>query len=286
MNGTATLSPPRRVRRWRLGGLVSHVILAFFTLIVVYPVVWMALASFKTQDELVRNIWGLPEGLALENYTNAWDRALMGRALFNSLFVAGMVVLLILAFASLAGYALAHFRFRGATAIFLLFVLTLQVGAPIIPLYVMLTRLHMTDSYLGLILPQVAAALPLPIFIFRAFFLSIPRELSEAAIVDGCTPFEAFWRVVVPISGPAFATVTILQFLGSWNEYFLALILIRSPEMRTLPLTIQVFFYSFGRSDWAQVFAALTIGSLPMIAIYILMQRQFIQGLTSGALKG
>jgi ABC-type glycerol-3-phosphate transport system permease component len=108
----------------------------------------------------------------------------------------------------------------------------------------------------------------------------------DAAKVDGCTDLAAFLRVVVPISGPAIATVGILQFVGSWNEYVLPLILIRSPEMRTIPLAIQVFFYNWGRVEWAQAFAALSVGSLPMIILYVILQRQFIQGLTAGALKG
>jgi ABC-type glycerol-3-phosphate transport system permease component len=182
-------------------------------------------------------------------------------------------VLLVVTVSAPAGYAFAKFRFRFATFLFLLFVLTMQAPVPVIPLYVMLVRLRMTDSYLGLILPMVAGGLPLAIFIFRAYFLSIPRELEEAAVVDGCTRWGAFRRVVLPLSSPAIATISILQFLGAWNEYFLALILIRSPERRTIPLAIQVFFYSFGRSEWTQVFAALTIASLPMIIIYILLQR-------------
>jgi raffinose/stachyose/melibiose transport system permease protein len=266
--------------------LGSHLILALFTLVIVYPVVWMAFASLKTKPELATNIWGPPQSFLWENYTRAWETARLGNALVNSLVVSLGTTALVVGLAALAGYALARFRFRFATAIFLLFVLTMQAGAPIIPLYVMLARLRLTDSYQGLILPMVAGGLPLAIFIFHAFFQSIPRELQEAAVVDGCTDFGAFWRVVLPISGPAIATVAILQFLGAWNEYFLALILICSPNMRTLPLAIQVFFYDFGRTEWTQAFAALTVGSLPMIIVYVLMQRQFIQGLTSGALKG
>ena len=272
--------------RQRLEKLASHLILALFSLVIVYPVAWMVFASFKTPEELVTNIWGLPGSLVWENYVKAWQAARLGNALFNSVFVSLMVVLLVVAFAAPAGYALAKFTFRFATAIFLLFVVTMQAPVPVIPLYVMLVRMHLTDSYFGLILPMVAGGLPLAIFIFRAFFLTIPRELEEAAVVDGSTRWGAFRRVVLPISTPAIATVSILQFLGAWNEYFLALILIRSPERRTIPLAVQVFFYSFGRSEWTQVFAALTIGSLPMIIVYILMQRQFIQGLTSGAVKG
>lgn len=264
----------------------SHVALFLFSVIIVYPVVWMVFASFKTDGEIVTNIWGPPQQLVFENYAQAWRTAGLGFALVNSVIVSVAVVALITVLASLAGYALARFRFRFATLILLIFVLTMQAPVPIIPLYAMLVQLGLTNSYPALILPMVAGGLPLSIFIFQAYFRTLPRELIEAAIVDGCTPLSAFLRVIVPISMPVFATVAILEFLGAWNQYFLPLILIRSPEMRTLPLAIQVFFYDWGRTEWAQVFAALTIGSVPMIIVYVLMQRQFIQGLTSGALKG
>ena len=273
-----------RVNR-RLTKLGSHLILALFTLVIVYPVLWMVFASLKTPGELVSNVWGLPNSLALENYVGAWKTAQLGNALFNSTFVSLATTLLVLALAAPAGYALARFRFPLAAAIFLLFVLTMQAPTPIIPLYVMLARLGLTDNYAGLILSTASVGLPLAIFIFRQFFVSIPRELEEAAIVDGCSRFGAFLRVVVPISTPAIATVAILQFLTAWNEYLLPLILIRSPELRPLPLAIQVFFFAY-RTEWAQVFAALVVGSLPMIIVYLIMQRQFIRGLTSGAVKG
>ena len=269
-----------------LTGAASHLLLALFTLVVVYPVAWMVFSSFKTQTELLSNIWGLPRSLAWENYADAWRTAGLGRALFNSVFVALASVALVIAVASPAGYALAKFRFRFATLIFLVFVLTMQAPVPVIPLYVLLVKLRLTDSYLGYILPLVAGGLPLAIFIFRAFFTTIPRELEEAAMVDGSTRLGAFLRVVMPVSTPAIATVAILQFLAAWNEYFLALILIRSPELRTLPLALQVFFFEWGRTEWGQIFAALSVGSVPMIVLYVLMQRRFIQGLTAGAVKG
>jgi raffinose/stachyose/melibiose transport system permease protein len=210
----------------------------------------------------------------------------LGYALLNSVIVSVGTVLVVTTLAALAGFAFAKFSFRFALTIFLIFVFTMHAPAPVIPLYVMLVKLGLTDSRIGLILPMAAGGIPLAIFIFRAYFQSMPRELLDAAKVDGCTEFVAFLRVVLPISGPALATVAILQFVGAWNEYFLALILVRSAEMRTIPLAIQVFFYAWGRTEWEQVFAALSIGSLPMILLYIIMQRQFIQGLTAGSLKG
>lgn len=269
-----------------LTGIGSHLILLCFTLIIVYPVLWMLFASFKSKGEIVENIWGPPQSLVWENYVDAWNTAKLGYALFNSVVTSVGSVALVIALASLAGYAFAKLRFRFATLIFLIFVFTMHAPAPIIPLYVMLVKLGMTDSRIGLILPMVAGGLPLSIFIFQAFFRSIPTELLDAAKVDGCTELTAFLRVVLPISGPAIATVAILEFVGAWNQYFLALVLLRSAEMRTVPLALQVFFYDYGRTEWSQVFAALSIGSLPIIILYIIMQRQFIQGLTAGSLKG
>ncbi|MFN8491053.1 MAG: carbohydrate ABC transporter permease [Caldilineaceae bacterium] len=266
--------------------LASHLILLFFTVVIVYPVVWMLFASLKSNSEVVTNVWGLPTALHWENYTSAWQTAKLGYALLNSVIVSAGTVILVTALAATAAYAFAKLRFRYATLLFLIFVFTMQAPAPVIPLYVMLVKMGLTDSRLGLIMPMVAGGLPLAIFIFRAFFQSIPSELLDAAQVDGCTEFVAFLRIVLPISGPAIATVTILQFVGAWNDYFLALILVRSPEMRTIPLAIQVFFYAWGRTEWQQVFAALSVASLPMILLYVIMQRQFIQGLTAGSVKG
>jgi raffinose/stachyose/melibiose transport system permease protein len=266
--------------------MLSHVVLAIFVVVIVYPVVWMVFASFKSQTEIVTNIWGLPEVWQWQNYTEAWENASMGYAILNSIVSSLLTVLLVTVLAAAAGYAFAKFRFRFSVAIFLILIFTMHAPTPVIPLYIMLVRLRLTDSIPGLVLPMVAGGLPLAIFIFRAFFQSIPRELVDAAKVDGCNEFGAFRRVIAPISTPAIATVAILQFVGAWNEYFLALILLRSPEVRTIPLAIQVFFYAWGRTQWEQVFAALTIGSLPMIILYIIMQRQFIQGLTAGSVKG
>ncbi len=263
-----------------------HAILLLFAAVVVYPVIWMAMASVKSQSDLLDNIWGIPTAFRWSNYREAWKAASLGRSLFNSVFVSLSTVALVIAIAAPAGYALAKFKLRFGTLILLIFVLTMQAPVPVIPLYVLLVKLHLTNSYIGYILPLTSGGMPLAIFVFRAFFTTIPRDLEDAAVVDGSTRLGAFLRIVMPISVPAIATVAILQFLASWNEYFLALILIRSPELRTLPLAIQVFFYDWGKTDWGPIFAALSVGSVPMILLYIVMQRRFVQGLTAGAVRG
>ena len=290
VNSTKASFPGSLIKSTRgdqlLVSIFSHLILAFFTVIIFYPVLWMIFASFKSKSEIVTNIWGFPQSLQWANYVGAWESAKLGYALLNSLITSLGTVAIVIVIASVAAYGFAKLRFRYSMVIFLIFVFTMHAPPPIIPLYVMLVNMGLTDSRIGLILTMVAGGLPLAIFIFRAFFQSIPPELDDSAKVDGCTEFTAFLRIVVPISGPAIATVAILEFVGAWNQYFLALVLLRSPEMRTIPLAIQVFFYTWGRTEWEQVFAALTIGSLPMILLYVVMQRQFIQGLTAGSVKG
>jgi raffinose/stachyose/melibiose transport system permease protein len=260
--------------------------LIVFVLMMVYPVLWMFLASLKSSPDFANNLWGLPRAVVFENYASAWSQANLGRAFVNSLLISSVTVLLVLATSMLAGYALARFELRFGMAIFLLFVVTMQVPVPIIPLYVMVAKLGLTNQYAGVILPSIAGGLPLSIFIFRAFFRQVPRELIEAGVVDGCTRWGVFWRVVLPISGPPVATVTILQFLGVWNDFYLPLVMLSSPEKATIPLAIQAFSYQFGRIDWQPVFASLSFGSIPMIILYLFLQRWFIQGLTSGAIKG
>lgn len=269
-----------------LAHTMSHLALVFFTLIIVYPVVWFLLASLKSPGELSTNIWGIPQNPQFINLVSAWNRAQLGVALSNSLIVSLSVVVLVVLFSSLAAFALTRFRFRYATLIFLVFVFTMQAPTPMIPMYVMAVKLKLTNTYWGLILPAVAGGLPLAIFIFRAFFQTIPVDIMDAAKVDGCTDLNTYIRVVMPIAGPAVATVSILQFVGAWNEYMMPLIMVRVPEYRTLPLAIQVFYNQWGQVEWPEVFAALAIGTVPMIILYVVMQQQFIRGLTSGAVKG
>ena len=276
------------LRRARIfGGTVRYGVVGLATLVVGYPVLWMVLQSFKTKFELYSNVWGLPQQLFLDNYVQAWRIARMGTYILNSLIVSVSTVAIVLVVASLAGYAFARLRFRGRELLFYTFVFTLivPVQVTIIPLYAVVSGLGLSNTYLALILPYAAAGLPLSIFLLRAFFQSVPREIEEAARIDGCTEFAAFTRVVLPISGPGLATVTILQFLGAWNEFLLALIFIRNPSLRTIPLGLQAFFFEYS-VEWGYLFAALTMATVPVIVVYVLMQRQFIKGLTAGAVTG
>lgn len=267
--------------------VVRYAVVGLATVVVGYPVLWMLLQSFKTKFELYANVWGLPQQLFLDNYVQAWRIARMGTYVFNSLIVSVGTVAVVLVLASLAGYAFARLRFAGRQVLFYAFIFSLIVPlqVTIIPLYAVVSGLGLTNTYFALILPYAAGGLPLSIFLLRAFFESVPREIEEAARIDGCSELAAFWRVVLPISGPGLATVTILQFLGAWNEFLLALIFIRNPALRTIPLGLQSFFFEYS-VEWGYLFAALSMATVPVILVYVLMQRHFITGLTAGAVKG
>jgi raffinose/stachyose/melibiose transport system permease protein len=289
------VQPSQSVSRTRLGmraterltnGII-YVVLTVFAVVVGYPVVAMVLNSFKGTYEMYSNPWGLPAQLLWSNYQYALDEAQIPTFMLNSLIVSVVSVFFTVVLASLAAYSFATFEFRWRTPLFLLFALLLIVPVPvgIIPLYIIVSRLHLEDTYWALIHPYTAGGLPLSIFILRAYFQSIPQELSDAARIDGCTQMQAFLRVIIPVATPALSTVTIFQFINSWNEFFLALIFIHKQSMMTLPLGLQSFFYNYS-VQWGYLFAALSMGLIPVIVVYLIMQRQFINGLTSGALKG
>jgi raffinose/stachyose/melibiose transport system permease protein len=271
----------------RLADGFSYLVLTVCAVVVGYPVVAMVLNSFKTTYEMYSNPWGLPTHLGWANYQYAWNEAQIPSFMLNSLIVSVASVAITVVLAAFAAYAFATFEFRFNRPLFLTFALLLIVPVPvtIIPLYVIVSRLHLMDTYWALILPYTAGGLPLSIFILRAYFQSIPGELADAARIDGCSQMQSFLRVILPVSTPALATVTIFQFINSWNEFFLALIFIHKTSIMTLPLGLQSFFYNYS-VQWGYLFAALSTALVPVIVVYVIMQRQFINGLTSGALKG
>jgi len=278
---------PGRRMRGRVGEVAIFLFVLACSLVVGFPLLAVLLGSFKGQYDFYANPWGWPAAFNLDNYTYAWTTAQIPRFFLNSLIVAAATIALTLVLASCAAYGFSTFRFRGGQLLFTMFVVLLIIPVPItiIPLYVIMVRLHLIDTYFALILPYTAGSLPLSIFLLRSFFESIPQDLTDAARIDGCTQFGAFVRIILPISKPGLATVTILTFLNSWNELFLALIFIRNQDLMTLPIGLQTFFYQY-RTDYIHLFAALVMSTVPIIVVYVAMQRQFIAGLTAGAVRG
>jgi len=252
------------------------------------PVVWMLSTSLKPSDAIL----SLPPRLIPEHPTLAPFKAVteafpMVRVFFNSVGVAAVTTLGQLVLSSMAGYAFARFRFRGRDTLFFLYLATLMVPfvVTVTPLFIIVRTLGWTNSYAGLIVPPMFSAFGT--FLMRQFFLDLPRELEEAAVIDGASTFTTFVRVIVPLSGPAFATLGIFSFMASWNNFLWPLLIVSDNKFMTLPLALATLQGLYpGQTQWNLVMAGTVISVIPMILVFLLAQRWVIQGITASGLKG
>lgn len=289
----AQARPPQRRKRtiitpgYVTSRTASYVIMIVMIVLTVYPLLWMVLGGFKSGAEFYSNIWGLPSTLDFSNFVYAWNAGNLGQKFLNSLVVTLGTMALVLPITSMAGYALAKIRFRGRRLVygFILLGIMVPFGVIAIPVFTVIVDLGLLNTLFGLVLVYTANAIPLGVFLMYSFFESIPDELEEAAQVDGCSPFGAFFRIILPLARPGLATQVILTGTSVWNEYFMASLLIHQDSLQTLPLGLVIFTSRFG-TDYPQLFAALTIVTLPMIILYLSAQKQFISGLAAGAVKG
>ncbi|NMB59858.1 MAG: carbohydrate ABC transporter permease [Chloroflexi bacterium] len=265
----------------------TYLVMGVTLLITIYPVLWMIFGSLKSDSEFYTNIWGFPEMPVWQNYVVAWTQGGLGIKFINSAIATIGTLAIVLPFTSLAAYAFAKLKFPGSTALFYFFLLSLMIphGVIAIPVFSVVIKLGLLNTRLSLILVYSAQALGFGIFLLRAFFISLPRELEEAALLDGCTPIGAFFRVILPLAKPGLATQVIFSGMSAWNEYFMSSILVRSTDLMTLPLGM-VNFVGQRITYYPQLFAMLAIVTLPIVVVYILGQKQFISGMTAGALKG
>jgi raffinose/stachyose/melibiose transport system permease protein len=264
------------------------VVLGFGALGVLFPILIFVSNSLKTNAEFVVNPLGLPAHLTLSNYTAAWDKANMGRLILNSLIVSVISTFLSILLSSMLAFGIHTFRFRGRKALLASIVMMLTIPAQIyiIPLYVVVIELHLVNTYWALILPYAAGAMPLAVVLFRNYFAGLPSELTDAARIDGSRSLDIYWRIVMPLSRPVVGAVAVFSFVSAWNEFFLALVFVQNKALYTLPLGMQMFATSEYSTNFTLLFAAFSISMLPMILVYLLMQRQFIAGIAGGALKG
>jgi len=270
------------------------VALAGYALWVVFPMIWVAYSSLKPDDAIFRDTFALPAAgdLRWDNYTRAWQEARFGDYFFNSVLVTAVSVTLIVYLGAMAAYALARFRVPGGPVVFWLFLAGLMIPAQLamVPLFFELRALGLLNSRTGLILVYVANGLPFAIFILAGFFRSLPRTLYEAAIIDGCGEFDAFRRVMLPLARPGLVTVAIFQFIGVWKEYFFAFMLIGGDvegTARTLPLGLaNLAITAQYRSDYGMLFAGLVLVTIPILIVYVALQKHLVKGVTAGALKG
>ncbi len=272
--------------RW-IVPLVQYFIASLFALVVLVPLVATVINGFKTNADLLLHPFGPPKQWRLENYSSILQMGSFWLQLTNSSFVMLATALGVLVLASMAAFVFARMQFRGRELLFNFFTLGLlfPLAVAILPLYITLRQVNLIDTHWGIILPQVAFGLPGNILILRGFFATIPRELDEAAAIDGCSPAGFFMRVLLPLMRPALAAVAVLTMVASWNAFFLPLLVLNSEQLYTLPMGIMQFQGQFG-TDWARVLAFVSLALLPTIVFYLLAERQIIAGLTAGAVKG
>lgn len=268
------------------GHLFLHMILLSGSVVMLLPFFWMLSTSLKIPEEIFifPPIW-IPSRLAWENYVKTVTVMPFGRFYFNSFFVATSITVFQIFTASLAAFAFARLRFKGRNALFMLYLATLMIPfhVMLIPNFIIVRYLNWFDSYQALILPPAFSALST--FLLRQYYLSLPMELDEAARIDGASSFDIWWRVVMPLSGPVIAALTIFTFLNAWNDFLWPLVVTNSLDMRTLPVGLTAFQGQF-KVEWHLLMAGAVIAMIPVLTIYILAQQKFVEGITFAGLAG
>ena len=268
-----------------LGGI--YVALGVVVLQTIYPLLWVLFGSLKSKQDLINNVWGPPASFVLQNYVEAWQIAGLGSRVLNSVLVTALALAILVAVATPCAYAISRLHFRGRGLVTMAIVAAMLVPPQVmaIPLFTVARDLGIINSRIGIAFIYAATSMPLSVFILRSFFLSLPMEIEDAGRVDGASRLTILTRIMLPLVRPGVALIVIFGFIEIWNDFFLAFLLLREPSVQTIPLGLVAFFQQYD-SLWNQYFAALTITTLPVIAVFILMQRQFIAGLTAGAVKG
>lgn len=280
-------TPRRRWRAVSLAEIARYAVLIAIAAVVLIPLVIAFLGGFRENQDLLRSPASWPDPFITSNYTDVLTRSSFWRQVMNSTVIMLLTTVIALSLSSAVAFVLARMQFRGREPLFNFFTLGLLFPLPvaILPLYLLLRNLHLVDSIWGIILPQVAFGLPWNVLLLRSFFLAVPRDLEDAAYVDGAGPFEFLLRVLLPLVRPALAAVAVLTMVTSWNNFFLPLVVLNREELWTLPLGVTQFQGQY-LTDWARVLAFVTLALIPAVGFYLVAERQLIAGLTAGSVKG
>ncbi len=265
--------------RFTTARLLAYGFVSLWSLFVLLPLLWMVLASFKTRRTMFMDPLGLPAEWNFDAWERAWGVG-MGQFLLNSILATAASVVVIIAVSGMAAYVFARSDIKGMRWLYLLIVAAFAVPAQavLVPLYQMVSAAGMLNNLAAIVLPYAAYGIPFTTILFYAFFLDFPQELEEAARLDGCSRLRTFFSVVLPLSGPAIASAAIFQAVFIWNEFILALLMLTSPENKTLPVGI-IHLRGEYTSDWPAMMAGLSIAVLPILAIFILAQKYFVRSL-------
>lgn len=264
-----------------------HLFLISVAITCLYPLLWMIVSSLKSQDMIFKDISLIPRQFHFENYVLAWQEGGFGRNFLNSIFYTVAVVFGIVLVSSMAAYAFSRLRFPGSKWLFIMFMAAMMIPIPgsFVALYVLLNKLHLRNTPIGYILCMINVGLSTSIFLLKTFFDKMPKELEDAARIDGCSKFGLWFHVALPLSKPVLAVVVVFNALAVWNEYILALIIFDNRQFMPLQVALQTFQGEFV-TNYPLLMAGLTITALPIIIVYLVMQKYIIKGVTQGALVG
>lgn len=273
----------RTIIKWLL---FLFMLIAF--LISEYPLVWVVLQSLKTETEFLESIWTLPSSLNFDNYAIAWNKAGMSRYFMNSVVVTVTTTVVNLVLVTSAGYAFAKLKFKGKEFFYYMIIFNLLIPTAIIllPMFTLINKIHLVNTLPALIFPYFQGFAPMGLIICRNYFADLPDELMEAGKLDGCGNMGVFLKIMLPLSRPIVATMTILSAMQVWNEYLWALTSITDESKYTLSVGIAIFNKKTETVGYTPVFAALSISALVIVAVYLCMQKQFVKSIAAGAVKG
>ncbi len=271
--------------------IVKLVVLTLFAFAVLYPLVWMIASSFKPEADIFKDLGLIPKQFTLENYGIGWQSN--GKTTFsvyfrNSLIISVLCVVGNLISCTLTAYPFARLTFKGQKILFALMMMTLMIPqhATIVPQYVYFFKLGWIDTFVPMIIPKFLATDTFFIYMIMQFIRGIPRELDEAAIMDGCNAYTVFTRIILPLTKPALVTTTIFTFMWSWNDFFTQLIYLRSAQNYTVTLGLRMFVDSTAKSAFGAMFAMSTLSIVPMLILFVLFQKQLVEGIATSGLKG
>jgi len=270
----------------RVNKIIIAILFYGIGIIFLFPVLWIISVSLRSKKD-VFSVMFFTKELHFDNYITAWQTFGFSRLFLNSAAVTGVSIVLTLIIASLAGYSFSKLKYKGSNIVFLMILLGIMIpqAGILVPYFSMMRAMGLYNTLIALVFSYVAFGLPISVLIFRGFFMGIPEELIEAARIDGYSEIGIFTKICIPISKPAFATVIILLFVNNWNEFILALVLLRDEPLYTLPLGIARYIGQWD-SPWHLVAAGVIISVIPVTVAYLLLQNQFVKGLTEGAVKG
>ncbi len=267
--------------------IASNVIMWLFSITCIYPVIWMVYSSLKKSKDFERNILGLPKEIIFDNYVKIFSQGAIGIYMWNTVRNTALSLVFIILFSFINGYFLQRFKFKGRNALYSLYMLGMLVPmhALLIPIYILFSNAHLNDHWFTTVLPNVAFNLPMGLFLVESFISTVPRDIDEAASIDGASFSRTLFQIIMPLVTPILITVGIITFFGCWNEFSFSLVLLNNQKLFTLPLGLTMFKGVY-QSDYPKMMTTMVIAMVPALIIYFSFSKQIIQGMMSGALKG